>query len=858
MRNIRNARYIFMIIIAFYIMFGISIAAIDYGEDGYLGTSHTCLYTKNCSVVHCTGKVCSVAGCSDHQGICNGGHNFTKTCTNTHCSSGGSCTRKLCSVSGCAATTGYCGKKHSFTITCSLAHCNSLVCKNCGTHQSNCGGDHIYSDPLCIEPKTCIICGTTIPGSELNHDPQRGCGAIHCTSTMCRRCGLHNCNGGHKFTTNCKKTHCYGKICSVSGCGVHEGACGGDCILVNCTHCLVAEYCSICKNHTPYVDCPCGTAAPCADPHCIAKGIDLRKCNWCNLHTCVGCNNNGTCLEPHCGKSMCSVCKKHECTGGHQYTKWITNNSGETQTHSKICEINNCGDVGETHTAKWGEADVNHTSICTLGCGLTYTHDPMWVANLNTSSDSFHFEICAKVIGGSRCKAGRAHEPTWGPYYKVGFETTASRGDDNTSGSNHTRRCTTCNLEESEHNYTNEAWTWIDNSEHRRTCGICNLKQKENHTFNAFDTKNYATDYSHLLKHWSICEKCDKNHQHKSKDDLHVDKNNDGKKDGICDLCNQELWAVIRNGTDITDEIKNGERMRATNSEKLKILEGSYDGTTAQVRNVNSIKDENGNTIVSDGNGIVTIEENGEYKFTLASGAIVTIIIDNISKEILVDIFKTPETATTGTVKILVRTSMAEQEFDKEIFIKEGQSKVTDAELNNVTSQPFEITKTVSNNGTYYFSARDTAGNEKIIKVVVNNIVNGQATVAISNDVFVGGYVFTEILINPSKNWNLDEIISKSIKTTVTKVGGNSSDIGETGIKKISVMDLRRKTVSPGNSGKYAPGLYYIKLAIGGSDVFMEKGTHVVDLKSVKFSDGITVNGINRIIVEVQELNDLT
>ena len=853
----RNIRYIFMITIAFYIIFGISIAAIDYGEDGYSGT-HTCEYTKNCGVVHCTGKVCPVAGCGAHQGTCTGGHSMTGSCPNTwnHCSGGGTCTKKNCSVSGCSATTGSCYRQHSYSTPCGKAHCSQFVCSGCGIHQNSCGGDHIYSDPLCVQPKICIICGDTIPGSELNHDPQNGCGAIHCTSTMCRRCGLHNCNGGHKLNDICSATHCTEKVCSVEGCSYHEGDCGGICRIIKCVHCEIVGYCKICKTHTPYVDCPCGTAAPCSNSHCIAAGIDLRRCDWCDLHTCVGCNESATCNLPHCGKKMCSVCKKHECIGGHQYTKWITNSTAETQTHSKICEINNCGVVGETHTSKWGVADTNHTSICTLGCGLTYTHDPIWVSNSEDSTDSLHADICAKIIGGTRCTATRTHTPTWGQYYKVGYESTSSRGDDNSSVNNHTRRCTTCSLQETEHNYTDEAWTWIDNSEHRRTCR-CGLRQKENHTFSAFDTKNESSDYSHIVKHWSICEKCDKNHQHKSKDDIHVDNN----KDGVCDLCKQVIWAIIKDEVDITEKVIDEDRRRATNSEKIKIIEGSYDGTTAVVRNVNSVKDKNGNTIVSDSNGIVTITENGEYKFSLASGATVTIVIDNISKEILVDIFKTPETATTGQVKILVRTSNSEQEFDKKIFIKEGQGRVTDAELAGVTTQPFEATKTVSSNGTYYFSARDTAGNEKIIKVIVNNIVNGQATVAISNDVFVGGYVFTEILVNPSKNWNLYDNISSSIQTSVTRVGDSNEDgidIGESGIKKISVMDLRRKPVTIGNGQNYAPGVYYIKLAIGGSDVFKEKGTHVVDLKSVTFKDGTTVNGINRIIVEVQELNDLT
>ena len=383
---------------------------------------------------------------------------------------------------------------------------------------------------------------------------------------------------------------------------------------------------------------------------------------------------------------------------------------------------------------------------------------------------------------------------------------------------------------------------------------MCNLRQKENHTFNAFDKKDESSDYSHLLKHWNICEKCDKNHEHKSKDDVHVDNN----KDGTCELCDQELWAIIKDGVDITDKVVDEERRRATKEEKIKIIEGSYDGEKAEIREVIQIIDEKDNIIVADSDGKITIKKNGEYKFTLQNGAIVTIVIDNISNEILVDILKTPETATTGEVTILVRTSLLEQKFDKEIFIKEGQDKVTNLELASVTSQPFQITKTVSANGTYYFSARDTAGNERIIEVVVNNIVNGQATVAISNDVFVGGYVFTDILINPNKNWNFDDIISNSIKTTVTKVGGVSSNITEGGIKKISVMDLRRNPVTISIEESYSPGLYYIKLAIGGSDVFKEKGTYIVDLESVTFNDGTQVQGINRIIVEVQELNDLT
>lgn len=757
--------------------------------------------------------------------------------------------------------------------------------------------DHTYLEATCTEARKCSKCSWTDPDSKpLGHNnTQFGCGEIHCTSEVCIRCGEHECNGGHKPAT-CGMSHCSEVVCSVPGCTYHENECGGNCILVTCSHCK-KEYCSrndsYCEkgkyeNHIAKETCLCDTKGVCTDEHCTAAGMAKGWCTLCygDKHPHAPCNDDATCELGHCGKKMCSICKEHICGGDHDFSKWEITGSGEIQTHTKVCSVEGCNEIGGTHEANWGVADETHTSHCGGSCGITYTHTPQWKSTANDSSDISHQDKCTKVIGGIECKAIKTHEPNWGDYYKKGYETERNGGDGNNSENVHTRRCkysygdSVCGLEETVHEYTNDE-TWIasssDEDEHIRECRVCKLTQVEEHSFNKKVPKSWNSEYEHLIKHYKICDKCSK----ADAEEIHSDENRNGE----CDECNQKLWAIECNGQDITNEIINGSFRNFTVEEAISIKEGSYDETEAKVRDVLNVIYENETPVVADDNKKIMIKQNGKYEFTLASGATVTFSINNICNDILIDTFKSIETATTEPVRITVRLNSYEQELVKagykKIYIREAEDEednISDSdfekETNDIDKMLEPIIKDVSVNGIYYFSARDNImGKTKTIAVVVNNIVNGHATVAVSEDVFVGGYVYTEILINSSEAWSLDDPLNPiheaiDVRFTKVKVDGDETEdqitveqerIKENGILKMKVMDLRRNNAVLNENKKYVPGIYYIQIGIGGSDVFSEKGTYIIDLKSVTLDgEEKALEGKNRLLVEVQELNDLT
>lgn len=767
---------------------------------------------------------------------------------------------------------------------------NASTCSN---------NDHTYLEATCEEARKCSKCSWTDPDSKpLGHvNTQFGCGKIHCTNVVCTRCNEHvdvDCNGGHTPAT-CSMAHCSADVCSVPGCTYHNGECGGDCVLVTCWHCKKV-YCSRpnCENgkyeeHIPKESCPCDTNGECDDEHCIAMGMANGWCTMCANHQHISCNTDDTCLLGHCGQKMCSICKKHTCGGDHDYSKWETTGSGEIQTHTRVCSIEGCDKIGGSHQANWGAADATHTSYCKGSCNITYTHVADWKIDAQNSSDVLHQDRCKKVIGGVMCSATKPHVPKWSKYYKKGYEDENTRGDGNDSENVHTRRCNeaNCGLEESVHRYTDEPWKPLNNGEeHIRTCSTCELKQVEKHVFNKrIPNELDLENYSHLINHSEICDKCDE----VAKEEMHLDEN----KNGVCDECNQELWAIIDADTneDITDKIINGSFTNLVKEKKIFIKEGSFDENEkkAEVRDVLEVTHEDGIKVIADDNNKILINQNGEYDFSLASGGSVTFNVVNICNDILIDVFKSTETATTGDVTIMLRLNSYEtqlvEEGYKKVYIREAEDaddEITLSEFEDNTKSIEEmlndITKTVSINGTYYFSARDNIGNEKTFSVVINNIVNGHATVAVSEDVFVGGYIFTEILINSSESWSLNDplIIQTAdpansmykIDAQFTKVkldddGINETEetgkIGDTGIKKIKVMDLRRNDAVLQDDGKYLPGIYYIQVAIGGSDVFKAKGTYIIDLKSVTLDDEEeALEGKNRVLVEVQDLNDLT
>ncbi len=728
--------------------------------------------------------------------------------------------------------------------TCEKAGIAAWRCSSCGHEEelpySKLG--HTGGTATCKSKKKCTRCGKSY-GDYADHTG----GTATCTAkAKCKVCGKSYGNyGSHSYTRACSQPHCDGKVCSV--CGEHKGTCDGGHTYINCSHCGTS-YCSKCNDHTPKVSCPCNSDKSCSDPHCVG----ITWCSYCGSHSHVPCNTNATCPLVHCYASVCSVCgKNHQgyCNGGHKW-KWVTEDSGETQTHTNVCSVSGCSATNGTHTSSWGSGNSNHTSTCKK-CNLTYTHSANWSTERRSATEP---HPCAWWGG---CSA--THTATWGEYYKT------SGKDGDSSGAPHTRTCSTCGIEEIYHNYSTESWTWNTTATHIRICSTCGLKQSESHRFN----KNVAKDvddvnHKDLEKHWMICTTCDENH--KEVDEIHEDNGN-----GVCVKCGKILWKVICDGENVTEKVKDEESAedafrRAVREETIKIIE-SKDGI------INYIKEINGpsGTLTATNNEI-KITENGEYTFTTIRGGTGSFVIDNISREILIDKIPDPITSTTGQVEITVRSNKAEEKFNKEIFIKQvteaqyenNTVSITDAELNTGSNPFIYLDKTtgekpkVNQNGKYYFIARDTAGNTLKIMVVIDNIIKGQATVAISNDVFVNGYVFTDILVNPSKNWTLPIVANENIKVKAYKVGnitGNESYLGSNEVKLVKVMDMRGKDVL--ENQEYLPGEYYVQVAIGGT-AFSTAGTYIVDLEYVTTDQGERLQGKNRIIVEVKNLNDLT
>lgn len=698
------------------------------------------------------------------------------------------------------------------------------------------------------------------------------CGAIHGEShnytggncsvaSTCSRCGVvGSINSNiHSFGSTCTVVHCGGSVCSY--CGTHQGTCTGGHNSNYCSHCG-ETYCNrgSCSHY-----CPHNSSGSCSDVHC--QGI-----TWCTLCARTNPHSHGphvyteTCPKAHCKDAICKYCKEHQTTcGGDHELKWEKDTEDEIQTHTLECSRQNCDyvDVTETHTSEWKSGDVNHTSSCKW-CDIVFEHKPVWDTKQQTAT-ALH-----PCVWGEGCLG--THEPKWGEYYKTGSN---SVRDDNNS--EHTRNCgyigdkgDKCQVTEVNHN-TSEAptwgeWYWGDLDYCERDCQVvgCDLHYILPHEFKEFAQKDINDNNEELYKHWKICTRCDSNQ--KLVDEVHED---DGY--GRCWKCKQVLWKILiedDNGAwkeDITDEtldeLSAKEAFRiAKQQEVIKIVEVVEDDNgMSKTQYIQTISGPE--TLFADGEGRIEIKQNGTYTFTTGRGGTASFVIDNISTEVLIDTILTPEVSTTGQVKITVRSNISEASFNKKIYIKEGTSDINIAEVETKGANPISIELNVTKNGTYYFRAEDTVGNERDIVVVVDNIINGQATVAISNDVFINGYIFTDVLVNPNGKWNLTKSAADKITAKVYKVGSTSGEeLGNNNIKTIGVMDMQLNEVSK-QGDYYLPGAYYIKLALGGN-IFKEKGTYIIDLESVKLpsenNTTISLPGKNRVIVEVQDLRDLT
>ena len=767
---------------------------------------------------------------------------------------------------------------HSYTNTCSKAHCSSKICKWCEAHETACGGDHVISSTwtgdsnyhwkgctvpgcthkysqgshtggtaTCIKGKVCTVCNREY-GTPLGHIG----GTATCnTLAKCIRCGTsYGSYASHSYTSTCSKIHCKKPICC--WCGVHKDTCGGGHNTNGyCNHCLTS-YCTLCMpgGHT----CTHNSSGKCTNVHCVGMTwcTNCERVNGINsVHTHRTCSyfssSFTTCALKHCTAKICPKCGEHQspCGGDHVYA-WQGNQakSNPSEIHQKKCTVAGCNAIEQSHTPIWGVANSSHTATCTQCSYYTYTHTADY-----TDKNNPH-----KCVGNNgKCEA--THAPAWSTYYKI-------------TENEHTRKCTfeNCVVIDTPHQFVDNSdnpWNWDTADVHIKTCqhAGCGLTTTQSHSFKTgnagYDVKAQDASYSELYKHWLVCKTCDSTVPAGLKPHGNVDEEHTDDGTGKCSKCGQILWKMVKiEGNaeeDITDYVlgKNANKLPARNQQKIKIIEVK----TGNAQYVQSIFDENSNTILAD-NGVITITKNGTYGFYTCRGGVAYFSIDHISDGVIIDRIIDPVTSTKDKVTITLRSSESEKEFNKKIYIKEGNS-ISDLELDN-GSNPFSLSEDVYKNGIYTFIAKDTAGNEQTIEIVIDNIVKGQATVAVSNDVFINGYAFTEILINPSENWEINkENIVSVIKASVCKTGSTTpTALNDTkNIRLVKVMDRQRNDITS-LGPTYAPGEYYLQIAIGGN-IFNQKATYIVDLESVELNLK-TLDGQNRIIVEVQDLKDLT
>lgn len=697
-------------------------------------------------------------------------------------------------------------------INCSISKCST--CGLCKTHCTCC--------PCCKTPNTggelCSSCTNYYIGTNVVSAKNGIC-------SKCRKCYIHcTCTPTCSFVNTCSKKHCNIKVCSDCGKHKNDATCGGDCNTEGyCSHCST-RYCSICDDHT----CTHNSRGYCSKPHCTSR----YYCTKCG-HSCDGDHKfTKACGEVHCSDNVCSIsgCNVHQtgvCGGGHTNGEWKEVNG----THIRYCGRTDlrCSEKITEHSPVWGTPNSNHISTCMMGCELTSSHTPSWGEYFYNGEK--HTRKCTVVIGGANCQATDSHEPVWSEYVKSddgGIE----------SGAGHLKRCTVseCNLIGYEHKWTDDVkWISVDEKTHKRVCPTCNLTQVLEHNF----IERVAIN-GDIEKHYKVCDLCfdgnDSDNKYKTYE-THVDAESNGRGNGICDLCNKELWKVTKSIEEPTNK-------------DVVVTVTMFSDYEDKIKKPSKMIDEYGNEFINS-DGDYTIEKNGQYTFVFESpDRDVIVDVDNISKNVYGKVFVTPDTATTDNVILQLITS------------KEGIDKTIDVKFEDEAWHKDTLTleKEVSNNGKYWFYAKDSLGNFETFIVSVDNIVSGFGSVTTTFDVFQNGYVFTDILVNVNQAWVLDDVLVNCLSGSIYKykVDGDGVNVPVT-FNKVQIMDSLGNKI---NDKVLESGSYYLRVAIGGVDVFKDVGTYMIEIKDVTIKKGeetlITLSGKNRIEVVVQSLNDLT
>jgi len=573
-------------------------------------------------------------------------------------------------------------------------------------------------------------------------------------------------------------------------------------------------------------------------------------------------NNNSSCGYSHCWETWCDCGygSDHNCGGGCSFSVWSLIGS----QHVMYC-TRGCGAQNGRHDPAWGNWTTGHTITCGV-CGLSGSHSATWSAYTDISS-GVHGQKCTNTSvtqGGTTTSSGKTcpavnnrHSANFGSYYKVG-----NAGESNGTAS-HRSDCqySGCSRYQS-HSPSWGGWDSINDNQHRRSCtgGSCGLTQTLKHDF------NYTPIEGNIHYHTVTCEDCAYEIGAGNPLAKHVDRN---PADGFCDMegCRYELVEIEYSP----------DRTELTNSNVTVTITIFKDGAE---------DDEVHKSHVYTENNINDLEEE-RYEFDFNDEGINwkdRPIVDNINKTVSGRIEYTPNQPTSEEVEIKFLPDYEEDTYgdysepqyggrSKQIYARvlvNGQPETEWKQAEDADRNP-TITYVFTQNGVCEIEIKDTVGNgdpsagkESVrIPVVVDWIISGQATAATTSDILANGTIFTDILINTDKEWEItnaqNQIAVKIYRVTETGMVEETAKENKVKISKMEIKDFNENRISETPIGR---GLYYIKTSIGGPGVFTleegdEKTQYVVELNWVNAS-GTKISGGNRIEVTVNKLNNLT
>lgn len=568
-------------------------------------------------------------------------------------------------------------------------------------------------------------------------------------------------------------------------------------------------------------------------------------------------NKKQHCSATHCSHTWCSCGsgKNHNCGGGCNFSTWTVSED----KHVQYC-TRGCGRTKNSHSPNWSEWSTNHTIKCN-NCELSGSHTPTW-GGYETLSSGEHGQKCTNktvtinnvtVNTKKSCVAiTNKHNANFSNYYK-----SENKGESDGSAA-HVSNCQVsgCTISGSHPPIWGD-WISIGDKEHRRNCKEknCGLTQTLTHRY------TYTPIEGNYNYHLVGCEDCDYSIGNGNSLAEHKDVS---PVDGTCDQCKMRLAKIVYEP----------DKTELTNSD-VKVTITLYKGDEEIVR-----------THIYTENNINDLEEE-RYEFDYSDEGInwqYRPQIDNINKTVSGRIQYTPSTKTSDSVKITFLPDYEEDTYGN--YAKEeynGRSKqiygrilidgeaISDWKLAETEDRKPTIDYTFTKNGVYEIELKDTVGNGDTTKgkesvripIVIDWIVSGQATTATTSDVLANGTVFTDILINTDKEWEItnaqEQIKVKIYRVTENAIIEETEKEGKVKVSKLEIKNFNEEKIVEEPIGR---GLYYIKTGIGGPGVFTleegkEKTRYILEIEYVNAS-GTAILGGNRIEVTVNKLNNLT